>query len=221
MTIPVRNVTDTRNPNALIAWTNDILSQCAGLTLDPAVFELKNAIDDFCRESMAWVEVVTYETSQFVVGQETLEVNPDDGERRIIYVNAVRWDDRVLRPMSSSFAVSNIVGTPTAYTCPTPDVIRFIPIPTAVPVTAVYAELVFAPVNAEDYLPSFFLNNFYEAVLSGALARLVGMSAKPWTDLAKAQYHMRRFRGQCREAAAKRSRGYTPDAPSWRFPPFK
>jgi hypothetical protein len=67
-------------------------------------------------------------------------------------------------------------------------------------------------------LEPWMWGTFHEAWMDGTLGRLMSQIAKPYTNAAVAQYHMKRFRKFMGRAKQTAARGYQYDTPNWRFP---
>jgi len=68
--------------------------------------------------------------------------------------------------------------------------------------------------SLEDWMWDTFFQDWYD----GTLARLYGMPAKPWSSPTIAAYHARRFRNAMAYRKQEALRGFTYNAPVWRFP---
>lgn len=71
-------------------------------------------------------------------------------------------------------------------------------------------------------VPEWMWSMFFGDWLDGALARLYGMPAKPWTNQQTAVYHGRRFRNHMSYRKQESNHGfiYAPPPSPWRFPRF-
>jgi hypothetical protein len=67
-------------------------------------------------------------------------------------------------------------------------------------------------------LEQWMWGSFHEAWLDGTLGRLMSQVAKPYSNVAMAQYHMKRFRKFIGRAKQTAARGYQFNTPNWRFP---
>jgi hypothetical protein len=61
---------------------------------------------------------------------------------------------------------------------------------------------------------------FTDAIVSGALARLHAMDAKPWSNALLVRYHTARFHAMKATARAAAKAGRSDRGAPWRFPRF-
>lgn len=80
------------------------------------------------------------------------------------------------------------------------------------------ALLLCKPNALTDLVPSFLIDNWNEALVNGAMGRLLGMPSKPWTDSKLAIYHLQRFRSQI--GLAREEARLFGDYDTWKFPYF-
>lgn len=67
-------------------------------------------------------------------------------------------------------------------------------------------------------LEDWMYDMYFQDWLDGALARLMSMKGKPWTDTTLAGYHHKRFRNSMGYRKQEAFRGFSYDTPTWRFP---
>jgi len=67
-------------------------------------------------------------------------------------------------------------------------------------------------------LEPWMFDRFFEDWLDGCQGRMFSQVAKPYTNVAAANYHLRRFRQAMAFAKQEARRGFTYSTPSWRFP---
>lgn len=61
---------------------------------------------------------------------------------------------------------------------------------------------------------------FHEAWVDGVTGRMMGQKAKPYSDMALAAYHLKRFRAAMGQAMHEANEGFISKPRSWRFPKF-
>jgi hypothetical protein len=67
-------------------------------------------------------------------------------------------------------------------------------------------------------LEEWMFDMFFQDWLDGGLARLQGMTAKPWTNVTMAAYHGKRFRSAMAFRKQEALLGFNFNTPGWRFP---
>ena len=76
----------------------------------------------------------------------------------------------------------------------TPQQVRVVPIPTAIELSgSLYFTVSLIPKMDARVLPEWIIDRYYETLVSGAKARLLGMASKQWTDPGKSAVEEEKF----------------------------
>jgi hypothetical protein len=109
--------------------------------------------------------------------------------------------------------------SPTRYYLEDPDTVRIWPTPAATVEDALTFYAMLTPKQTVTHLPRIAATHHYDALLDGALGRCMSHPAKPYSDLVRGQYHLKRFRNAIALYAGMAKQGYA-GAQAWRFPRF-
>lgn len=167
--------------------------------------ELFNTIDEFCRTSDAYRQVLQI---TLVEGTSNYIITPPSNTAiaRVISVAhktmGLAWT--VYDPASDTLLLSS---TPTAN-----DVAETLFV--TVSLTPVQAGLS----NLDDWLPSDMWQNNYQAILDGTLSRMMVHYAKPYSSKDLAVYHAHRFRNAMALARNEANTGPVRGAQTWMYP---
>jgi hypothetical protein len=175
-----------------------------GATDNAIRIELWNALDDFCREALAWREAIQI---TLVPGTYTYEVAPAGTE----VVRAFSVDHTTFDVSTAVFEFNTIAFT----VAPTiADVVD--PLFVVAALTPALAQ----GADIENLIPSDMWSRWHRAILAGTLGRMMAQPAKPYSNPQLAAYWQRKY--QSDRAIARRSAA-TNDvqgAQLWRFPRF-
>ena len=204
----------------IAAWTNIALSRLSGALPDVVTAELVETIDEFCRRSTAWREMV-YALDITANVREITPVIGDGSKAEVlgilrVYYNQNRMGDYSHVPFE---APGDLHGSYTARS-DSPNIINLSSIPinnqTGVIDTLVYAK----PVNAASYIPAVLSDQFYDFILDGLLGRMYAHQGRPYTNDALAVAFTRKFSADVKSARDMANRGFTANAQNWTFPIF-
>jgi hypothetical protein len=164
--------------------------------------ELFNLLDEFCRTTNAYREVLS---TQLEEGVQNYEITPEGKEILLVYqtahyslsVGGALFDDGVLK-----------LPNP-----PTPEDLAY----------PLYTEVSLVPTDSqadpESWLPAPLYQRFHQALLDGTLSRMMSQVAKPYSSERMALFHGRRFRNHMALARARVVGDSEPGAGgNWRFP---
>lgn len=167
--------------------------------------ELFNAIDEFCRTSDAYREVLQVPLQEGVTSY-ILTMPEHMLLARVISVShqtmGLGWT--VYDPASDMLLLSN---TPNAEHVETP----------------LYVVVSLTPAqdglqDLDDWLPADVWRNNYQAFLDGALGKMLGQYAKPYSSKDLAVYHLHRFRNAIAVARNEANTGPIKGAQNWMYP---
>lgn len=171
--------------------------------------ELFSALNEFFKKSNCW-----YEDVEFAVQptSETYQQAPDD--YTYVVVPSAGTPVRVFGVWDSSGRL-----VPASMPIP-PDIVLLRSPQAAETYIARLVLTVVDPTTRDGYpqFPDWVLKKYGDAVLDGVLARMMAQIAKPYTNLALAGMHMRRFLSETARARIEASRQNTRGAQLWSFP---
>lgn len=204
----------------IAAWKNIALSRLPGALPDVVQAELLEVIDEFCRRSTAWREMV-YSLDITAADRTVTPVIGAGTQAEVIgilrvYYNQMRLTDYSHVPYETT--ADNAAG----YTAQSdsPGVIVLSTIPT-VSQTGVIDALVYAkPVDATAYLPTVLTDQFYDYILYGLLGRMYSHQSRPYTNDKLALAYTRQYTSAITTARSMANRGFTGNAQNWTFPAF-
>lgn len=200
---------------SVATWLKDFLPRTPGAVRAVAKRELINAAREFFRESAVWLHID--EDIDFVAGTYTYTATPPDANSEIVQIYSVERNGlplqfKVERPLGE-----RETGTPLYWTA---DKANFTLWPTPVEDdTTVIVRSILIPTASTSVLPDMAASKYYEGILDGALARMYGHPAKPYSNPQYATYHLNRFRNAIGVAAGERKTGGI-SGPNWQFPSF-
>ena len=127
-------------------------------------------------------------------------------------IKRVWWGDKKLSPrtteeLDAEFggAWSTMTGEPLYYT-QVGDGITLVPAP-PVSTGLLKLEIAYGPSDGTETFPTSLLHDHREYLASGAMARVMTQSQKPWSDPTMALYHQQRFDSRVNSARLKADRG--------------
>lgn len=194
-------------------WFPDLLPQVPGCPNVLAVHELRRAAQDFCEKTMAWKVI---ETARAVTaGTETVAAAPADTGMELSEVERVSYDGKRLDPETLDSIEQNHganweahTGTPFAYFQLTPGEIRLYPTPAEDAQTGIVFTLVVKPSDTATGLPDDLAIKYRNAIHTGAKARLMAMTGKPWSNPADAAVHAQEFDSMCGTGHTQAARSF-------------
>ena len=201
-------------------WMEQLVGRISSAPESIIQAELVYVIRDFCRESLAWRELL--QGYNVAPGCSDVDVNPVDGRRECIQVINAYIDGMELEavPYTRPQMVPG-EGTPRAFTCEKgPSIITLLPSPVVEIPMGLSANVALCPKCPEIWMPPHFQRLYFEAILDGTLGRFFMQPNRPFTNERAAAYHLRRYRNKTREAWAHSLRGNTVSAANWTYPSF-
>jgi hypothetical protein len=217
-------------------WMQDISPWCPGVHRTVMKRQLILAVREFFEQSWAWRQEQGPIT--LVTDQVTYMLSPFNSTTDVVGVIAV-WVNRVpLAPLAcapppyghSPEPVPEPVpdqdgdrhhsDRPGGYWCPRPDIIAVYPTP-KITTTPQHLTVLCAlrPKMSVTQVPKIAVTDFYEAIMNGALYRLLNQPAKPYSNPTLAAYFENKFRKDIGVYAGKAKKGFN-NAASWSFPYF-
>lgn len=172
--------------------------------LDSAIqLELFNTLDEFCKETRAWKEEISFNVD---AGEVEYELVPADYGLIVGLVEVVNSDGAGIA------ATMDSPGTLILNTEPQE----------GDSYTATVSLTVNDPVNRTGYaqFPLWILEQYRQGMLDGVLGKMMSQPAKPYTNERLATYHLRRFRSSLGMTRAVTHHQNVQNAQRWRFPKF-
>lgn len=186
------------------AWDNylpDVLLEAPGCPTPIAVNAVRSAAIELCRERNVWQETLALIALVAANPLVTIAVPVDSEISTILDVRfypvgqttgvvvsgpASEMALNALRPGWKDEANTGTVNSPEVCAYPTPLALRIIPIPVVNQASAISITAALRPTRASTSGPDLLYTDYLDAICTGALAKLLAMGNKPWTDLAVA-----------------------------------
>lgn len=202
---------------SLSTLLKDILPQTPGVVRAVARRELIAAVKEFFRESHAWRATleavdVTATVSDHTATSPTAEVV-------VHQVLSVEYMALQLRPVVARPPGDRPTGTPTQWYSTGTNTFSLWPTPEVTEEDSLIVRVALVPLDTIAELPDEVYRRYTDALRDGALGRLFSHPAKPYSDTALAQYHLRRFRDAIGQAAGQGKQGHI-NGQNWSFPRF-
>lgn len=174
----------------------DVLPHVPGCSDIWAETELARSAELFFRETLAWRDCVSVWTHP-QQGEYDLEVPAESRLAEIIEVTYRGFPIPPVTELQASRKYGSWRETTgdgvKSYLRTAPQTIRLYPIPETAEQDAVKVYAALYPARNASGMDSDTLDRWEEAVVDGALARLLAKPAQRWTDLVMAGYHSQRF----------------------------
>lgn len=199
---------------ATTEWQTALLAELPGATWDFVEATLCQVVNEFFTFTGVWIEKMPIDLRD---ERKTYYLNPVVGrDVEVLYVYALQKADESFVPLVEPMAGMTGGG---AYVWPAA-VVNLPEYPAADEKNGLFAIVALRPKMCAGEVPDDAVMLHFDAIKNGALGRLKAMPSKPWTDVAGAAVHQRRFRNGMAEARDMARRGYAAAAPAWRFPPW-
>ena len=204
-------------------WLKDISVYAPGIHRSVLKRQLILACREFFEQSWAWR--ATLGPIPIVPLQPTYMLSPFNSTTDVVGVLGVWINGIPIGPLTAQpnyppqQPPNGTVNLPFGYYMLRPDVIALAPPPN--PTTASTMEVLCAlkPKPTVKQVPHVATTNFYDAILAGALYRILNQPAKPYSNAPLSMYFESRFRTLIGTYAAQAKKGNNNGA-SWRFPYF-
>lgn len=191
----------------------DILPSVAGCPSALALWALRRAADEFCTRTLAWRAELP---AMDVVAEYPFHRLEAPAGGRLVMVLEAFFQGRRLTPASEELLDEEhpgwamlSPGTPTRFVLPKAGELRLVPAPGFFAGGGLLVRVALAPSAQAVETEDFLLVDHGQALVHGALSRLLALSAKPWSDQAMAAHHGRQFRAALADARAGCLKGRT------------
>jgi len=172
---------------------------------DPvAEHAIRSACIEFCRKSLAWqAPMEPLSTSK---GESAYELDVPSGAM-LTHIVDLYYEGRRLEKTSVSEVAAKVgydwmvqEGTPGAYLRFNPNEITLIPKPDKSVVNVLTGLLAFAPTRGSTTVIDFIFEDYADAIVHGAVARLLMIPNQQWTDPKTGLGYYRQFSADCANA---------------------
>jgi len=202
----------------LDSWLRDLLPRTPGIVRKVATRELILTVREFYEQSSSWRVVIGPKNMQ--PGKAKYGLSPYDAYANIVRVLGVELSSMPLAALTRRPPGEEPVsGSPWGFYVESPDLIRLWPTPRETVANTLTFHVALTPKLSVTHLPRISATHHYDAILDGALGRILAHPAKPYSNLTVGQYHLRRFRDAIAKYKGEAIRGYNGAQP-WAFPRF-
>lgn len=176
---------------------DEVLPQLAADPSDPVTEQaIKRAVIEFCRESWIWQFFPDAQNVRSRVAEYDIET-PAGAD--VVTMVDVSLNNVPLVPKSIAWLNANLPGwrTTTAtvkhYTQIDTDQVILAPLPAENVTNGLTMTVALQPSQTATSFPKWIANQYIYQIADGAIAKLMLMPNKPWTDLVNGQDHRTRF----------------------------
>lgn len=201
---------------ALSAWYDLVLPDVRGVTQELALYEIRQAVIEFCEQSQAMNYVVP--AMDTVADTHTYTPTPE-ANTLIVDVLSVKLSGLVLEAKDKRWLDDNIrdwtteTGVPAYWYRPAPDTVRLVRTPADATTAGLEIEIAHRPTDAATTVDDRLWRQHSDDIKIGAIGRLLMMDGKPWTNPQKAARYQSDFISAIHAAAGMRGRGLTKRVP--------
>jgi hypothetical protein len=202
----------------LDTWLRDMLPYTPGCVAKVRKRAVVLACREFFEQSAAWRVVVG--PKNLVANKKRYYMSPYDAYSNIVRVFSVELNGYPLDPLLRRPAGTEPpADRPRYYYLENPDQIRLWPMANSSATNALTFYVALTPKQTVTHLPRIAATHFFDAILDGAIGRLLEQPAKPYSDPVRAQYHLSRFQAAIGKYAGEAKKGFA-GAGSWTYPRF-
>ena len=202
----------------IATWLKDILPHTPGCSRAVAKRTFLTMCREFFRLTTVWREEIL--NLDVVAATGTYALIPVDLTSQVSQVLAVQYRGLPLSPLAGKPPGGPSSGTPTGwYLGPGMNQITLWPTPDQSEVGALSAIVALNILPTATDLPDIAYVHHYDTLLDGVLGKLFSHPAKPYSNPALAQYHLRRFQSGVGVAAGLAKQGNI-KTQNWVFPSY-
>lgn len=202
-------------------WLDELRSVAPGCTEDIALQVTKATLREFYNRSGMWVETLTGLAT--TTGVSTLNLSAAailaGYDANVISTWHIKYDDTYLKPQHV-LDTSPTGDIPLEFYGESSGLLTLIPTPAATVANIMEARVTLVPAFTTDVVPDDANAVWFDEIKDGVLGHLYQQPGKTYTNLASAQYHLRRFYSGISRARDTARRRYTQTETSWAFPAF-
>jgi len=173
-----------------VNYTDLLVEVLPNLAADPSdpVTEhaIKRAVIQFCEQSWVWKHLP--DPIDVVAGEPYYDIEVPSGADVMAVIDAA-YTRRPLANRTLDYLNSELptwrteTGTPAHFTQVDTEQVILAPVPEAALTGGLVMTLALAPSQASTGFPKWIFNQYLYAIADGALAKLMTMPGKPWTDV--------------------------------------
>lgn len=173
---------------------------------------IRQASIEFAEKTHAWQDVLA--GINIVANTHTYTI-PTVTDRASDGIVDAWHDGQLLDPTSPDVLTANetnwttMTGTPKWYYQPTQDVVRLVPNPTAALTAGLVLRVEFKPSQTATTIPDHFYNHYAKDIANGAIAALLMVPDKPWTNFKLAVAKRLQFDEAIASANVRSAKGFT------------
>ena len=194
------------------AWYDDVATEVHGAPLALVNHHIKRAAIEFCKRSWAWV--VDQGPISVASGANEYDWEPPTNTQIARVIQA--WlDKRPLTPktrgeLSQMFGdYMRVTGPAQFFIQDVPKSFVLVPKPNSSSSDGVTAKVAIAPTITATGVDSLMFDRYHDAITKGALARLMLLSKKPWSDSDHGTRMMSEFNEEIAETKTQVIRSYS------------
>jgi len=205
---------------ATTAWSAflpDVLPHVAGVSDPLAEGEIRKAAIEFCHKSLAWTHMHDPVTV-------AARVNPYDYSKpsgtQVVEPLQVWLEERKVIEFKTPAELSELYGdwrkaegTPQFITQERPSQFYLVPTPTMTLANGLTLRVALKPSRSASGVDSMIHEEYAEVIANGAIARLLAIPGKPWTNLSLASARGEIFNADINKVRHRVRRGYAPAKP--------
>lgn len=176
---------------------DDVLPSLAADPSDPVTeHAIKRAVIEFCAGSWIWKHLP--DPMDVTAGEAVYDLESPSGTD-VSMVMTVALDGYPLSPQATEWLDANepgwrnVTGTPRYFTQVDTEQLILAQVPSASTTGGLTVTLALQPSQKSTGFPSWIANQHMYALADGAIARLMLMPGKPWTDVVNGQDHRAKF----------------------------
>jgi len=192
-------------------WGQSIRARLPGADEGAWLLEFENAVEEFCRDSLALSYAIPMElqagVEKYPLNPIVYQTDPLDSEFSGVHALFVHYAEfasppRRVRPRAAVSALAKTaVGPPAAIWVAEPAVVQVVPVPSSsVDLDAFTVATSLIPTRPIRDVPKMLADYYFEPLLDGTLGRMMSHPKRPYSDPKLGVYHMKRYRNGKRVA---------------------
>lgn len=204
---------------SLDTWIKEIHAKVPGAVEEYLYDQLKLVIKDFFQRTKAWRAFMG--PFSMPANDGTICLNPVDAYSNVIQVLEVTRNGSTMAQIDlralPNLTSTNSTRTPSSYYLEPYHTIKIFPVPT-VDLENFYVTAALTPrLRSDNRIPEWIVDQCFEAIKAGTLARLYEEPDKVYSNVANAELWGRRYRSELARARSVAAQGYGETAQPWSF----
>lgn len=197
---------------AISSFINDITPHVSGCPKSVIIKAIRDAAVRLCEDSTIWRDDIP--AADITVDVDDYTITPPAGTR-VITTISLRYDgneisgytEESLDTIDYGWRAGN-PGTATAFVLFEPDRIKLNRVPEATIIDGLIAKVALKPTDDATLVGDVIYSDWREAIMHGALERLLRIPKKPWYNIQLSTYHGKHFLFQIQRAKARAAAGF-------------